>query len=219
MRTIDFFRGAGIASLIAFAASPALSEGKADRARAAIAEAHGKIDAANNVGAGGEVPGMTAQANAALKMAEADLAAGHKERAIDEAIHASALADAAIGQAQKNRVEAEQAQRANAENAAANAQQDAAAANARADSAEQAAAAAAADAQAARNAPPVLIAPAPAPAPTTTTVTTQTERQVSPATPTARRPVVKKRTVVRRNRTASPAVTEKTTTTVTTSPN
>jgi hypothetical protein len=192
-------------------ATPAIAEGKADRARAAIAEATGKIDAANKLGANGEVPRLQAEAQAALRAARENLASGRKEEAISAANHASTTADLAIGEAQKNRANADQAQRANAEATAAAAQQDAAAANVRADAAQQAAASAAADAAAARAAPPVIIAPA---APTTT-VTTETVKTAAPARTVKRAPV--RRTVKRT--TVAPAVAEKTTTTVTTTPN
>lgn len=157
------------ASLLA--PSPVLAAGKADRARAAIAEATGKVDAAANVGTSGDAPRLSAEAAAMLRQAKQDLASGHKEQAFDDANRASQLADTAIGVSKRARTEAEQAQRASAETSAAVAQQDAAAANARADAAQQAAAAAAADAAAARAAPPVVVA-APAPAQTSTTIVT-----------------------------------------------
>jgi len=93
-------------------ASPVLAAGKADRARAAIAEAKGKVDAAEQVGAGGEAPRLKAQAAAMLRQAQQDLASGHKEQAFDDANRASQLADTAIGAAQRAKVEAERAQRA-----------------------------------------------------------------------------------------------------------
>ncbi|AYJ84762.1 hypothetical protein D3Y57_01270 (plasmid) [Sphingomonas paeninsulae] len=204
-------RSAGI-SVLLLLASPAYAEGKADRARAAIAEATGKIDAANKLGANGEVPRLQAEAQAALRTARENLASGHKEEAIAAANHASTTADLAIGEAQKNRTNAERAQRANTEAKAAVAQQDAAAANARADAAQQSAASAAADAAAARAAPPVVIAPAPP----TTTVSTETVKRVATPTRTVKRAPVHR--VVKRTTTA-PAVSEKTTTTVTTTPN
>ncbi|MDB5715364.1 MAG: hypothetical protein JWO15_2761 [Sphingomonadales bacterium] len=203
-------RGAAISAFLMLA-NPAYAEGKADRARAAIAEASGKIDAANKLGANGEVPRLQAEAQAALRSARENLASGHKEEAIADANHASTTADLAIGEAQKNRMNAERAQRSNAEATAAVAQQDAAAANARADAAQQSAASAAADAAAARAAPPVILA---APAAPTTTVTTETVKHV--ATPARKAAPVRR--VVKRS-TTTPAVSEKTTTTVTTSPN
>src|SRR6185437_12269867 len=101
------------------------------------------------------------------------------------------LADTAIGESQRNRTEAERAQRSDAQAAAANAQMNAADANARADaaqqnaadanaraqSAEESAAASAAAADAARNAPP------------TTTVTVQKDVH---STSSAARPVRRK---------------------------
>ena len=86
-------------------AGPALAEGKGDRAQEAIARASGKIDAANKLGVGGEVPGMIARAQAALDTAKEDAASGHKEAAIADANHASQLADTALGVAQKRQTE------------------------------------------------------------------------------------------------------------------
>lgn len=211
-RPNPLFRTAALSALL-LVTTPALAEGKADRARAAIAEATGKIDAANKLGANGEVPRLQAEAQAALRAARENLARGHKEEAIAAANHASTTAELAIGEAQKNRMNAERAQRANTEATAAAAQQDAAMANARADAAQQSAAAAASDAAAARATPPVVIA---APAPPTTTVTTETVKQVAPARTVKRAPV---RRVVKRTTRTAPAVSEKTTTTVTTTPN
>ncbi|WP_420137766.1 hypothetical protein [Sphingomonas sp.] len=201
------------ASALALVAAPALA-GKHDRAEQAIAEARGKIDAANKVGTAGEAPHSTAAAEASLKLARESLASGHKEEAIQQAIHASQLADTAIGQTQQNRSAAEQTQRADAADAAAAAQQEAAAANERAATAEQAAAAAAADAQAARSAPPIVVA-ANTPAPTTT-VTTETTKHssVAPATRTRVRKAPVRTTVRTR-----PVATETTKTTVTTTAN
>jgi hypothetical protein len=211
-----FALGAALAALLA--AGPAIA-GKGDRARAAIAEASGKIDAANKIGASGDAPRLQAEAAASLRAAREDLARGHKEQAFDEANHASELADTAIGQAQRNRSEAEAAGRAHAENAAAAARQQAAAANARADSAEQAANAAAAAADAARNAPapaPVVVAmPAPQPPPQTTTVTTEHASTTAVAATPARRRVVR-RVVHRPVRHATRTVVHRTTTTVST---
>ncbi|WP_267381910.1 MULTISPECIES: hypothetical protein [unclassified Sphingomonas] len=197
---------------LAITAAPALAEGKADRARAAIAEASGKLDASAKVGTGGDAPRLQAQAQAALRTAQESLASGHKEDAIAQANHASELADMALNEAQRNRTMAERAQRTQANSVAVSAQADAAAANARADQAEQAAAAAAADAAAARAAPPVVVAAPPAPS---TTVTTETTKSTA-ATATTTKPAVRR--VVHRVTHAKPrvATTEKTTTTVTT---
>lgn len=207
-----FARGIALGALVAMPLSPVMA-GKHDRAKEAIAHAQGKIDAANKLGAGGDVPRIQAEAEATLRTAKEDLASGHKEAAISDANRAAELADTAINLAAKNRTDAEQAQRANAETTAAVAQQDAAAANARADAAERAAAASAADAQAARNAPPIVLA-APAPAPTTT-VTTETTKTSAAPVRTATKKVVHK-PVKRSTSTAARATTEKTTTTVTT---
>jgi len=196
--------GAALAALMVLS-GPA-SAGKEDRAKQAIAAASAKVDAANKVGASGEVPGLQAEAAHNLATAKELLAAGHKSDAIAAANRAIALADTAIGKTQQN----QNAQVGAVADAAVSAQQDAAAANARAAAAEQAAAAASADAAAARAAP-VIVAPAPA----TTTVQTETVKSSSVAVAPKKKVVVKQST---RKPTGRAAVTEKTTTTVTTTP-
>ena len=206
----------GIAISALLMISPTMvSASKEDRARAAIQEATGKIDAANKIGVAGTSPQLAAQAEASLKAAREDLARGHKTQAIADAIHASQLADTAIGEAQRSRTEAEAAQH---QATLAAAQHETDAANARTDAALQAAAIANADAANARTAPAPVIMMAPMMAPTTT-VTTETVK----ATTSVPARVVKRK-VVRRAVRRTPvhtthAVSEKTTTTVTTRPN
>ncbi len=202
-RPIPIVRGIGFSALLVLAMTPAVA-GKGDRAQAAIAEARGKVDAANKAGTAGQVPGLQARAQAALRTAEEDVARGDKEQAIADANHASELADMAIGESNKLRMENEQARHADAMATTAAAQQDAAAANARAEAAEQSAAQAGAQVEAMRNAPPP-------PAPTTTTVTTEEHHVRATSSP---------RVVHRVVRRTTPAVSEKktTTTTVTTGP-
>jgi hypothetical protein len=213
-------RTVGISALLAFSTTPALAgPGKAERARTAIAEAQGKVDAGSRIGAGGEAPALHDRAKIALANARADLANGKKDQAIIEAQHASELAGMAIEAADHRKVAAERAERHDAEAAAAQSQQAAAAANDRADAAQQAAATATAQADALRNAPPPapVYVPVPTPAaPTTTTVAT-TERTVV-HTP-ARAHVVPVKHVVKRRVVRKPghaAVAEKTTTTTVT---
>jgi len=199
-------RGVIAASALMIAATPALA-GDEERARAAIAEAQGKIDAASRVRAGEITPDAVASAQSSLRLAQEELKSGHEQKAIQAALQAQQFADTAIGRTQQRQNATVDAQ----VGAVADAQAQAAAANARAEAAEQAAASAAADAQAARSAPPVVIAPTP-----TTTVTTETVRTTPAATRTrtaVRRPVKK---TVKRTTTAAarPVVTEKTTTTV-----
>jgi len=195
-------------------APPALGQGKKDRAREAVAAAQAKVDAAGKVGAAGEVPRLLAQAQAALRTAQEDLAGDHKEQAIADANHASMLADQALGEAQRAKLARARDDKQAADAAAADAARSAADANARAAAAE-------ADANAARNAPPpapvVIAAPPPPPAPTSTTVTTET---VAPATKVVTRAAPRKRVVTRRHvvRKSAPA-TVKTKTTVTTNTN
>ena len=197
------------------AVPPALGQGKKDRAREAVATAQAKVDAASKVGAAGEVPRLLAQAQGALRAAQEDLARDKKTDAIADANRASTLADQALGEAQRAKLERARDDKQASDAAAADAARSAADANARAAAAE-------ADANAARNAPPpapvIIAAPPPPPAPTSTTVTTET---VTPApakvvAKTAhRKRVVTKRRVVH---TAAPA-TVKTKTTVTTTSN
>lgn len=204
-------RSAAVAAML-LTGTIAHAEGKADRARQAIATARAKVEIANKLGVAGDVPRLQAEAQAMLRTAEEDLASGHKVEAIADANRAGQLADTAIGVAEKNhRVDAN----VNAA-VAVDAQQQAGVANARADVAEQAAASAAADAAAARAVPapaPVVIA---APAPTTTVTTETVKTAIVPAKRVSvRRPV---RRIVHKTRHSAPraAVTERTTTTVST---
>lgn len=196
------------------ASTSAMADGKMDRARAAVAEARGKVDAAARAGTGGVTPRTLTEAQAALREAEDDLKASRKDKAIVDAQNASRLADLALNETQRATSDKAAADKAAADAQAADAARAASDAEARARAAE-------ADAQAARNAPPpapvVIAAPTP-PTPTETTVTTSTTTPV-PATRTVvkRAPAkrVVKRTVVRK----APAAAAKTTTTVTTKTN
>ncbi|MEO5938092.1 MAG: hypothetical protein ABIQ43_03680 [Sphingomonas sp.] len=197
-----------------FASTSAMADGKMDRARAAVAEARGKVDAAARAGTGGVAPRTLTDAQAALRAAEDDLKASRKDKAIADAQDASRLADLALNETQRATADKAVADKAAADAQAADAARAASDAEARARAAE-------ADANAARNAPPpapvIIAAPAP-PTPTETTVTTSTTTP-APVTRTvvkrapARRVV--KRTVVRK----APAPAANTTTTVTTKTN
>ena len=211
MRTISIIaRGVGVAALMV--ATPALAQSQTDRARTAIVEAEAKIDAAIKVGANTEAPEVIAEAQAALRMAREDLSRSRELASIDDAHQASALADRALGIAERRKAETANAtreQRTDAEASTAVAQQDAAAANARAD-------AAASDAAVARSQPPIIITQ---PAPPTTTVTTSETVATTPARTAAPAPV-KRRVVKRRTRTPAasvqrtkPSTTTRTTTT------
>lgn len=193
--------------------TPALAS-KSDRAKEAIAAAQAKIDSARSVGAGAEVPRGLAAAQAELQRAMESHHAGHQEGAIQLAIHAQALADAALGEAQKRR-EADMAARRDvaaqqvdaARDEAAEARQQAAEANARAAAAEQAAAMSAQQAAAAQ-------AAATAPKEPTRVETTVTTAQ--PAAAPAKT-VVRKRTVKRKAvQSPAPRAVTRTTTSVTT---
>lgn len=198
------------------ASVPAMADGKMDRARAAVAEARGKVDAAARAGSGGVAPRTLTDAQASLRAAEDDLKASRKDQAVVDAQNASRLADLALNEMQRAQADKAAADKAAADAQAADAARAASDAEARARAAE-------ADAQAARNAPPpapvIIAAPPPPPAPTETTVTTSTTTPV-PATRTVvkRAPakrVVKRKVAVRK----APAPVAKTTTTVTTKTN
>ena len=155
--------------------TPAMAEGMASKARSAIAEASGKIDASIKVGTDGDALMIQSQAQEALTLARKELEAGKKAEAIIDAQHASKLADAAIAEVSRVRAANESAQRSQSEAVASGAIQSAANANARADVAQQTAAIANAQADAANaradRAPVVVMTPV---APTTATVTTET---------------------------------------------
>jgi hypothetical protein len=150
--------------MLAVSASPAMAEGKADRAKKAIAVAEAKIGAADTAGADTLLAVDQAKAKQALADAREDLSAGRKEEAINTANHAAMIADANIGEAQRMKAERTAARVEAARTNAAVAQQQAseanvqasvaaqqvAAANDRAASAEQSAQAAKQDADAAR---------------------------------------------------------------------
>jgi len=205
-------------SLALGTAGPAFAS-KADRAAQAIAAAQAKIDSARTVGAGTELPRRIAAAQAELARASEAKQSGHNEEAIQIAIHAQAMADAALGEtaarkdadvAATRAVAQDQVQSAQSQADAARA--EAAQANARAadaaqaaqQSAQQAAAAQAAAATAAQTPPP-------APAEPTKVETTLTTAQ--PATGVRR--TVKKKVVVR-HRAAAPATVTTATTRVST---
>ena len=94
MRSTRLLACATALGLTLAVASPALSEGKMDRARAAVAEARGKVEAAVRAGTGGVTPRTLTQAQDALRLAEDDLKASRKDKAIADAQDASRLADA-----------------------------------------------------------------------------------------------------------------------------
>lgn len=190
------------ASAFLILATPALA-GEANRARAAIGQAQGKIDAASKLNVS---PELMAKAQAALRLSQEQLKSGDKEESIASAIKAQEYADTAVGESQRHADASAQMQT----DATLSAQQQADAANARANAAEQAAASAAADAQAARASAAMAAATPPA----STTVTTETVKS-APVT-TATRKVAAKRKVVRRTSAPRTAVAESTTTTVTT---
>lgn len=125
---------------------PAHAGGSEDRARIAISEAKAKIEAADTMGAAISLPQATADAKAALALAEEHFKADRDDQSIEAALKAESIADASIGQLQQDNKQA-----AVESNAQANlATEQAAAANARADSAERSAAISAAEAQEAR---------------------------------------------------------------------
>lgn len=197
-----------VAGAVAIGLGSPAHAGKSDRARQAIAAAQAKLESARTVGAGMELPRQVAQADAELARAREALATGHKDESIEMAIHASALADAAIGESQKRKQEQAEAQQSAAQ-AQANAaheqveaaRQQAAQATTQAAQAQQAAVDAAhqaqqASAMAAQQAAAAQAAPPPAEVETSVTTT--------PAAGTTHRTTVRKKTVVRK-RAAAPA--------------
>lgn len=177
----------GATALALSMAQPALAEGKADRAREAIAAAEAKLQAADVAGAGQLLTERQAKAREELAAAKEALANGHKDDAIAEANHVSMLAEANLGEAQHRkaamsqaRVEAAHEQVAAANQQAADAQAQAQDANARAEVAQNAAASSAAAADAARQAAAAAqMAANTPPPPTETSVTTTTARTAS----------------------------------------
>jgi len=94
------------ATMLAVAWSgPAMAEGKADRAKKAIAVAEAKISAADTAGADTLLAVDQAKAKQALADAREDLSAGRKEEAIETANQAAMIADANLGQAQRMKAE------------------------------------------------------------------------------------------------------------------
>ena len=169
----------GMAALFAATMLPTSAiAGEQTRAEAAIAEAKGKIDAGDRVGAGEQAPELQQQARAALMSAQDMLNHHRKMDAIAEAHHASDLADRAIVSANNRKTAAERDHRDNLRDAAATAQQSAAIANERASNAEQATATAnmransaeQSSANANAQADALRNMPQPAPAPSVTTV-------------------------------------------------
>lgn len=208
------------ATMLAVAwSTPAMAEGKADRAKKAIAVAEAKISAADTAGADTLLAVDQAKAKQALADAREDLSAGRKEEAIETANHAAMIADANLGQAQRMkaehtaaRVEAAKTDAAIAQAQASEATQQAAAqqvaaANERAANAEQAAQAAQQEAMAARASAQAAMEQKAA---VETTVTTQNTGRVA-ARKVVRTRVVKK--PAHSTRVAGPVAT--TTTTVT----
>jgi len=201
------------AAILLSLATPALA-GEADRARAAIAEARGKIEAGDKVGASSGAPMLQTDARKALGDAELLLARGKKTESLAAARRAGELADIAIVNADRDKMAASRDRRIDAEAAASsaqaavvNAQASATAAEARANAAERAADSANARADA--------MAAMPMAAPTTTVDIV--EKTVTPVR--TKRVAPRKKVAVRHHRQTTPATSKETTTTVTTGPN
>ena len=99
-------RAVPVTPWLATSASPALARGKMDRAREAVAAARAKVDAAAKVSATGDVPRLQAEAAAALRTAEDDVASSRKDEAIapaDRASAASRHSDRHLGAQQRRR--------------------------------------------------------------------------------------------------------------------
>ena len=128
-----------IAALLAATMIPTGAHaGEQTRAEAAIAEAKGKIDAGDKVGAADQAPDLQRQAREALMSAQDLLSHHQKTQAIAAAHHASDLADQAITSANARKTQAERDRRNDLRDSAASAQQSAASAEVRANNAEQA---------------------------------------------------------------------------------
>lgn len=201
--------------------TPAMAESQTTKARAAIAEASGKIDTAIKVGTDGDALAIQSQAQNALVLARKELAAGQKAEAIIDAQHASKLADTAIAEVARARAANASAQRSQSDAMTSGAMQSAANANARADVAQQTAAiaTASADAANARAAQPPVVFVTP-PATTTATVSTETTQSSSVTPARVVTPARKHRTVRHRHRSATQkTVTKRTVSTTTSQPN
>jgi len=112
--------------------------GEETRAEAAIAEAKGKIDAGDKVGAADQAPDLQGQARQALITAQDLLSHHHKSEALATAQHASELADQALATANRRKDRSEIDRRDAAHAAEANAQQSVMSADNRASNAETA---------------------------------------------------------------------------------
>jgi hypothetical protein len=198
-------------------AMPAHAAGGEDRAREAIAAAEAKVHTAETLGASVSMPDATAEARGALAMAHENFKRDHNKQALEDAVRAQSLAEAAIGRMENSKQQAIVDERANADaqvsaanQQALSAQQNASDANARAANAEQSAAVSATQAQAARDQAALAQQQAAAAqqAQVETTVTTQ---QAAPRR--AARTVVKKTTTTAR-RAPAPAPATTTTTTI-----
>ncbi len=92
-----------VAASLLLALSTTAHAGQAERARIAISEAHGKLEAADKVAISGESMAIQTRAHAALQSAEAALANDKKETALANAKHASELSDMAIIAAERDK--------------------------------------------------------------------------------------------------------------------
>lgn len=81
--------------------------GDETRARAAVAEARGKIEAADKAGVGGDAADVQARARAALERAEKSIRDDNEDRALHEAGEADAYAELAVATAELRKLEAE----------------------------------------------------------------------------------------------------------------
>ncbi len=221
-----------LASTALVAATTPVQAGQDERARQAIAAAEAKLQTATTLGTGLSAPYDTAEARAALATAKEKLARGREKAAIDAALQAQSMADAAVIEMQRRKdaelasanaaaregVAAAQGETAIARDRAAAAQveagvaqQQAASAEARANAAELSAAVSAVDAAAARNAAADAMNK---PTQVETTVTTQqpaAARRSTTTTTVKKKPAAISSTTVRT--TPAPAPAQVTTTT------
>ncbi|WP_380872938.1 hypothetical protein ACFB49_38320 [Sphingomonas sp. DBB INV C78] len=111
MRANSIKRGALIGLAIIGLTLPATAmAGDEDRARAAVAEARGKIEAAEKAGVGGEAADGLARARAALERAQKAVRDDNEDAAYHDAKEADALADLASATSELRKLETERQQ-------------------------------------------------------------------------------------------------------------
>ena len=209
LRTTLLSGATALVASLALATSPAHA-GKTERAKAAIAAAEAKIQTGDTLGVGTDFPARQAEARELVNNAKAQLKTGNKTQAIMTVNRAAAIAEAAVGEAQKRKEARADVQTTKAQVIAADAQAEAQAANQHAANAETSAAIATAQAAAAQQA----AANATATPQVETTVTTE-NRTSTPAAKKTTTKVVRKKAPRTSTTVRATVPTTSTTTTVT----